>query len=113
MKPWIGMAVVLTVAAAASWRADAYVPGAGGAGAQLGNSQLITHFLPGDGQPTQLTVVDPTQQVIAVYHITRDTGRIQLMSVRPFQWDLKLDGHNVDGLEPKAVRSQLQRMPTQ
>lgn len=111
MKPWIGVAAVLAAGAAVAWRADAQVPASGPV--QLGNPQLITHFLPVDGQPTQLTVIDPAGKVLAVYHIARDTGRIQLMSVRPFQWDLLMDGYNGDGIEPNAVRSQLQRMPAQ
>ena len=41
-----------------------------------------------------LTVVDPRQHVLGVYHINMVTGKIALMSVRNIQWDLQINDLN-------------------
>ena len=113
MRPWIAVAAVLAMGAAAAWRADAQSGGISAGPAGIATPELITHFLPGEGQPTQLTVIDPGRRVLAVYHIARDTGVVELKSVRAFQWDLQLDEHNGTKPLPKEIRNQLQRTPPQ
>lgn len=72
---------------------------------------LIAHFLPEEGRSTAVTVIDPQTKVMSVYHIGRDKGQIQLMSVRPLQWDMEMDGYNTGDLEPKDIRAMLERRP--
>lgn len=56
-----------------------------------------------------LTVVDPRQRALSVYHIELATGKIALKSVRNIQWDLKItDFNNVDP-SPQQIQSQLER----
>src|SRR5688500_9320225 len=40
------------------------------------NSELITHMSAPQGQPQTLTVIDPRQRVIAVYHVDGASGEI-------------------------------------
>src|SRR5829696_5283374 len=47
----------------------------------------------GDGRQ-QITLVDPRQRVMAVYHVDRATGALQLKSVRNVQWDLSMEEYN-------------------
>jgi hypothetical protein len=52
-----------------------------------------------------LTVVDPRQQVLGVYHINTTTGKITLRSVRNIHWDLQIDHLNTDEPLPQQIRS--------
>lgn len=104
--------LTLAVAAAWSWSASAQQSfPASSAGATLGAANLITHFLPVDGEPTMLTIVDPHQRVIGVYQINRETGEIHLKSVRNFTADLQLDNWNSKGLSPQEIRQGLGNQP--
>ena len=52
-----------------------------------------------------LTVVDPRQQVLSVYHIDLATGKIALKSVRSIHWDLQIDHLNTEAPLPQEIRS--------
>ena len=56
-----------------------------------------------------LTVVDPRQRVLSVYHIDVATGKIALKSVRNIQWDLQIDDLNNDKPLPQEIRSSLEQ----
>jgi hypothetical protein len=104
----VALAAVVAVLAMA-WSAGAQQAPAG-VGFGSGSSQeLITHFLPSEGKPTALTVVDPTSRRIAVYHVARDTGQIELKSVRNIGADLGMDYWNSGGPLPEEIRQGLQR----
>ena len=106
----VALAAVVAVLAMA-WSAGAQqAPGGAGYGSAK-SQELITHFLPSEGKPTALTVVDPTTQRIAVYHVARDTGEIQLKSVRNIGADLGMDYWNCAEPLPEELRRGLQRMP--
>jgi hypothetical protein len=49
--------------------------------------------------------VDPRRQVMAVYHIDRNTGAINLRSVRNVQWDLVMEDFNSGSPTPREIRS--------
>jgi hypothetical protein len=53
----------------------------------------------------QVTVVDPRRQVMAVYHIDRNTGSITLRSVRNVQWDMVMEDFNSGNPTPREIRS--------
>jgi len=52
-----------------------------------------------------LTVVDPRQRVLSVYHIDLVTGKIALKSVRNITWDLQIEAFDNEGLLPREIRS--------
>jgi hypothetical protein len=58
----------------------------------------------GDGRQ-QITVVDPRQKVMAVYHVDRATGALALKSVRNLQWDLQIEDYNSTSPAPRDIRA--------
>ena len=56
-----------------------------------------------------LTVVDPRQRVLCVYHIDVTTGKIALKSVRNIQWDLQITQLNNEDPLPQQIRSLLEQ----
>ena len=71
--------------------------------------ELIAHVNAVEGQPQIVTVIDPRQKVIGVYHVDRATGEITLKSVRNFTWDLQMVEFNSGQPLPKDIRSGLKR----
>ncbi|KKK49390.1 hypothetical protein LCGC14_3135540 [marine sediment metagenome] len=70
--------------------------------------------LPGAiGQTGQLlTVIDPKQRVMSVYHIDSATGKIGLRSVRNIHWDLQMTYFDNEGLLPQEIRALLEQSNT-
>jgi hypothetical protein len=58
----------------------------------------------GDGRQ-QITVVDPKQRVMAVYHVDRATGALALKSVRNLNWDLMIEDFNSGAPTPREIRA--------
>src|SRR6187455_190669 len=77
--------------------------------ARSGSNELITHFATAtDGSPAALTVIDPRQRVVAVYHEDRVSGELVLKSVRNITWDLQMIEFNSGKpFKPQDVRSGL------
>ena len=76
---------------------------------QLSGQDLITLSREIDEQREQLTVIDPQQRVISIYHVARDTGEISLKSVRKIQWDLQMEEFNSASPRPREVRVALEQ----
>src|SRR4029078_9091658 len=53
----------------------------------------------------QITIVDPRQRVMAVYHVDRASGALQLKSVRNLQWDLLIEDYNSGSPAPRDIRA--------
>ena len=53
---------------------------------------VLSHDGP-DGRQ-QVTIVDPRQRVMAVYHVDRVSGALALKSVRNLTWDLQIEDFN-------------------
>src|SRR5437763_14348303 len=53
----------------------------------------------------QITIVDPRQRVMAVYHVDRATGALALKSVRNLQWDLQIENYNSANPAPRDIRA--------
>ena len=68
---------------------------------------LVTHVTAPEGQPQIVTVVDPRQRVLAVYHVDRVSGQIALKSVRNITWDLQMPEYDTGEPLPKDIRSSL------
>ena len=62
----------------------------------------------GDGKQ-QITIVDPRQRVMAVYHVDRATGALALKSVRNLQWDLQIEDYNSGSPAPRDIRALKER----
>jgi hypothetical protein len=108
-----GLALAAIAGAAWCWTAGAEPTYGVSLGSPAGGRELITHFLPADGKPTTLTIVDPHLRSIGVYQINRETGEIDLKSVRNFSADLQMDHYNNsnNSILPQAVRQGLDRQP--
>lgn len=70
-------------------------------------AELITHVTAADGEPQVVTVIDPRQRVMAVYHVDRASGKITPMSVRNITWDLQMIEFNSGNPLPQDIRSGL------
>ena len=68
-------------------------------------SGLIAVTTPGNDKASLLTVIDAERRVMSVYGIDRETGRISLLSVRRFQWDLEMTEFNGDRPLPQEIRA--------
>jgi hypothetical protein len=102
----IGLAVLI---AGVVGLADAQVPrGAGHSGsvqtAASAPELLALSHDGGDGRQ-QITVIDPRQRVMAVYHVDRASGALQLKSVRNLQWDLLIEDYNSGTPAPRDIRA--------
>ncbi len=60
------------------------------------------------GKVQQLTIIDPKQRSICVYHVDMSTGQIELRSARDIQWDLQMNNLNSKKPLPHEVRGILQ-----
>ena len=58
----------------------------------------------GDGRQ-QITIVEPRQRVMAVYHVERGSGALQLKSVRNLSWDLQIEDYNSGAPAPRDIRA--------
>jgi hypothetical protein len=73
--------------------------------ASVANAPLIAHVTAVDGGPQTVTVIDPSQRVMAVYHVDKSTGEIALRSVRNLTWDLQLIDFNSGKPLPQEIRT--------
>ena len=64
-----------------------------------------------DAAAHAIAVVDPDLGSIAVYHVDKTTGDIELRSVRKIEWDLVLEEYNgcKTSPHPAEIRSMLKR----
>jgi hypothetical protein len=83
---------------------------AAAAPAALTGSELIVVPTPvTDGKTQVLTVIDPRQQAMCVYHIDLASGKIALLSARTIRWDLQVTALNNEALLPQDIRSMLEQ----
>ena len=100
---FLGAGIVLS-AWLASGHSTVLAQNAAGSGAE----SLIVHSFPAGDTHQHLVVIDPRTRAMAVYHVESATGRVTLKSVRPFGWDLELNGFNVAKPTHEEIRSMLQ-----
>ena len=79
-----------------------------GLGNGLGSDLIALTAQTPDGRQL-LTVVDPAQRVIAVYHVDPSSGELSLRSVRNIQWDLRMVQFNGATPLPQEIRSLLEQ----
>jgi hypothetical protein len=56
-----------------------------------------------------LTVIDPRQQTMGVYHVDLPSGKIKLLSVRNLRWDLQMTYLNNENPLPQEIRALLEQ----
>ena len=106
--------VLALVAAGVVGLSDAQVPRAGherAAGDRTSQDRVasspdlmaLSHDGP-DGRQ-QITIVDPRQRVMAVYHVDRVSGALALKSVRNLTWDLQIEDFNSGTPAPRDIRA--------
>jgi hypothetical protein len=103
----VGVGLVMAAAAMAEPRGEALQRGAPAmpAPAAAAGTELIVVPTAVADKVQMLTVVDPRQRVVSVYHIDTTTGKISLKSVRNIHWDLQIDHLNTDEPLPQQIRS--------
>ncbi len=70
-------------------------------------SELFTTVTATEGQPLTVTVIDPRQRVMAVYHVDRGSGEITPKSIRNITWDLQMIDFNSGKPMPQDIRNGL------
>ena len=103
----LGASLVIAVAAGRGSSEPAYAPPVDLPA--RANSELITHMSATDGAALTVTVIDPKQRVMAVYHVDRGTGEISPKSVRNLTWDLQMTEFNSGNPLPQDIRNGLKR----
>ena len=73
-----------------------------------GSDSLWVSTTPLDASRQLLLVVDPLQQVLAVYHVDTATGIVTLRSTRALAYDLQLEDFNAAEPKPGALKKMLQ-----
>jgi hypothetical protein len=101
----LGASLVIAVSAGRGSSETAYAPPIDSP-VRSGN-ELITHVSGTDGPVLTVTVVDPKQRVMAVYHVDRATGEISPKSVRNLTWDLQMIEFNSGNPLPQDIRNGL------
>ena len=104
----LGASLVIAIAAGRGSSEPAYAPPAD-VPTRSNSSELMTHVSATDGQPLTVTVIDPKQRVMAVYHVDRSSGEITPKSVRNFTWDLQMIEFNSGNPLPQDIRNGLKR----
>lgn len=88
--------------------ATATGPARGTDGQLAAGSEWIALAAPAGENVQLLVVVDPKQEVLAVYHIDKPSGRVTLQSVRNIRWDLRLTEFNAERPLPNEIRALLE-----
>jgi hypothetical protein len=112
----VGVGLMMAAAAMAQQRGDGFgqraapvVPAASAPMAAVAGTELIVAPVALNDKIQMLTVVDPKQRALCVYHIDMMTGEIALKSVRNIQWDLRIHNMNTKEPLPQQIRSQLEQ----
>jgi len=69
------------------------------------SSDLLALSHDGPDGRQQITIVDPRQRVMAVYHVDRVSGALALKSVRNLTWDLQIEDFNSGTPAPRDIRA--------
>jgi nitrogen fixation protein len=103
----VGLGLAMAAMALAEQRGEILNP-RGAVSLAAGTELIVVPNSVGD-KTQMLTVVDPRQRAMAVYHIDTATGKITLRSVRNIQWDLQISDLNNDNPLPQQIRSLLEQ----
>ncbi|MEN6459474.1 MAG: hypothetical protein ABFC63_11155 [Thermoguttaceae bacterium] len=108
----MGVGLLIALVALLGLRDDALAqrPAASAAvGPAVAGAELIVVPMTLSDKVQMVTVVDPRQRVMSVYHIEAATGKITLKSARNIQWDLQINDFNTDKPLPQEIRSSMEQ----
>ncbi len=100
----LGLVVLLLIAAISGPPSIVFAQKPGTLPATTGEG-LIAFTSPVNDKVQMLTVVEPRQHVVSVYHIDTRSGEIALKSVRNIHWDLQMSEFNGVSPLPREIRS--------
>ena len=98
-----GMVIVAT--GATPGRNDDALPRVGASQPVRASGELIALSTVVGDKYQQLTVIDPKQRVLSVYHIQLATGAVQLRCVRNIHFDLQMMEFNGEAPLPREIQS--------
>src|SRR5581483_342555 len=98
-----GLVMLLLLALFGGPRGEAFAQRPGVPGGSTDG--LIAFTSPVSDKLQMLTVVDPHQHVVSVYHIDTHSGEIALKSVRNIHWDLQMSEFNGVSPLPREIRA--------
>ncbi|HZZ73016.1 MAG TPA: hypothetical protein VFE24_12250 [Pirellulales bacterium] len=107
----LGLVVLLLLATVGVPRREAFaqrpnLPASNLPSGNVAGGDGLLAFTSAVGEKTQmLTVVDPRQQVVSVYHVDTHSGEITLKSVRNIHWDLQMSEFNGVSPLPREIRA--------
>jgi hypothetical protein len=101
----IGAGLVLVAAGISPGGNDEVFSRTGAVSHVQANGELIAVSTVVGDKYQQLTVIDPRQQVLSVYHVQLGTGAVQLRCVRNLHWDLRMTEFNGESPLPREVQS--------
>jgi hypothetical protein len=109
----LGMGLVMGAVAVAEPRGEyfaqrAALPASPAPMAAVGTELIVVPTSLGD-KMQMLTVVDPRQRVLSVYHIEMGSGKIALKSVRNIRWDLQINDLNNENPLPQQIQALLEQ----
>jgi hypothetical protein len=70
---------------------------------------LMAFSLETPNGPSQITLIDVKTRTMCVYHINRETGGIELRSVRQFRWDMLIEEFNAERPLPREIRELIEQ----
>jgi hypothetical protein len=77
--------------------------------AAAADGQLIALSFPLGEKGQLITVIDPRQRAMGIYHVELPSGKIALRSVRDLRWDLQMTYYNNEPPFPLEIRSMLEQ----
>ncbi len=102
----VGVGLLATFVGGEAPAPEAYGQSAvGGVGSAQNLIALVTDL----DDREQLTLIDPTTRVMGIYHINRESGKVELKSVRDFRWDLQMVEFNGVSPLPGEIRALLEQ----
>jgi hypothetical protein len=104
------LVLVMAAVAVGQQRAEMSAPRAAPAPAAASGTELIVVPTALGEKGQMLTIVDPRQRVMSVYHIELATGKIALKSVRNISGDLQMLYMNNEPPLPQEIRSGLEQL---
>lgn len=106
---WMAMAIVVLALAAARGSSEpvSTAPTTYNANPP---AALVTYLGTTGGDTQVVTVIDPAQRALAIYHVNGTTGEIALKSVRNMTWDLQMVQYNSGKPLPQEVRDMRTQM---
>jgi hypothetical protein len=104
----VGAGLVIAAAGAAPDRSDVLGQRAGPCPSVAAGGDLIALCTTVGDKYQQLTVLDPKQKVLSVYHVELATGNVRLCCVRAIHWDLQMTHYNGENPLPREIQSLLE-----